>query len=132
MARRLDPEHDILRPAPSAPLVQGETLEQQFGEKEVCFRTLDLYTSAVLESTLNPVIPPKQEFRGAMDAMAKVGPSVVPRTAQGQLQRPVSPSTRCVHACCTQESKCGQDTLKTAKRVVACNIYLSPFFYIFM
>ena len=39
----------------------------------MCFRTLDLYTSAVLESTLNPVIPPKQEFRHAMDAMAKVG-----------------------------------------------------------
>ncbi len=24
--------------------VQGEIIEQQFGEKEVCFRTLDLYT----------------------------------------------------------------------------------------
>lgn len=52
--------------------VQGETLEQQFGEQEVCFRTLDLYTSAVLESTLNPVVQPKQEFRSAMDDMAKV------------------------------------------------------------
>lgn len=29
--------------------VQGEVLEQQFGEAEVAFRTLDLYTSAVLE-----------------------------------------------------------------------------------
>ena len=28
---------------------QGEVLEQQFGEAEVAFRTLDLYTSAVLE-----------------------------------------------------------------------------------
>ena len=52
--------------------MQGETLEQQFGEQEVCFRTLDLYTSAVLESTLNPVVHPKEEFRTAMDEMAKV------------------------------------------------------------
>jgi len=52
--------------------LQGETLEQQFGEQEVCFRTLDLYTSAVLESTLNPVVPPKEEFRSAMEVMAKV------------------------------------------------------------
>ncbi|CAK0740175.1 hypothetical protein CVIRNUC_001230 [Coccomyxa viridis] len=52
--------------------IQGETLEQQFGEQEVCFRTLDLYTSAVLESTLNPVVQPKKEFRDAMEGMAKV------------------------------------------------------------
>lgn len=31
------------------PSLQGEVLEQQFGEAEVAFRTLDLYTSAVLE-----------------------------------------------------------------------------------
>jgi phosphoenolpyruvate carboxylase len=51
---------------------QGETLEQQFGEKESCFRTLDLYTSAVLESSLNPVKPPLKQFREAMGSMAKV------------------------------------------------------------
>ena len=56
--------------------MQGETLEQQFGEQEVCFRTLDLYTSAVLESTLNPVVQPKEEFRTAMDEMAKVCPAL--------------------------------------------------------
>ena len=56
---------------------QGETLEQQFGEQEVCFRTLDLYTSAVLESTLNPVVQPKKEFRDAMEGMAKVLPGPV-------------------------------------------------------
>ena len=60
--------------------LQGETLEQQFGEQEVCFRTLDLYTSAVLESTLNPVVQPKKEFRDAMEDMAKVlsGPVCLP------------------------------------------------------
>ncbi|EIE27459.1 PEPCase 1 [Coccomyxa subellipsoidea C-169] len=51
--------------------IQGETLEQQFGEKEVCFRTLDLYTSAVLESTLNPVVQPKAEFRSVLNEMSK-------------------------------------------------------------
>ena len=66
--------------------VQGETLEQQFGEQEVCFRTLDLYTSAVLESTLNPVVHPKEEFRTAMDEMAKV-------------------CTACPHLCVTYSSR---------------------------
>ena len=40
----------------------------------MCFRTLDLYTSAVLESALNPTRPPKPEFRTAMDAMSKARP----------------------------------------------------------
>lgn len=52
--------------------IQGETMEQQFGETEVCFRTLDLYTSAVLEASLNPAPYPKQEYREAMAEMSKV------------------------------------------------------------
>lgn len=51
---------------------QGEVIEQQFGEKELCFRTLDLYTSAVLEASLNPTTPPKPEWRQAMDRMSEV------------------------------------------------------------
>ena len=47
-------------------------MEQQFGETEVCFRTLDLYTSAVLEASLNPTQEPKQEYREAMALMSKV------------------------------------------------------------
>lgn len=52
--------------------MQGEVVEQQFGEKEVCFRTLDLYTSAVLEASLNPTTGPKPEWRAALDTMSKV------------------------------------------------------------
>ncbi|KAL0034136.1 hypothetical protein WJX79_011096 [Trebouxia sp. C0005] len=52
--------------------IQGEVIEQQFGEKELCFRTLDLYTSAVLEASLNPTTSPKPEWRGAMDLMSEV------------------------------------------------------------
>lgn len=51
--------------------IQGETVEQQFGEKEVCFRTLDLYTSAVLESSLDPAPAPEASFRAAMAEMAE-------------------------------------------------------------
>lgn len=40
--------------------MQGEIIEQQFGEREVCFRALDLYTSAVLEACLDPPPAPKQ------------------------------------------------------------------------
>ena len=49
-------------------------MEQQFGEQEVCFRTLDLYTSAVLEASLNPTKHPKPEYREAMATMSKVPP----------------------------------------------------------
>ena len=68
--------------------MQGETLEQQFGEQEVCFRTLDLYTSAVLESSLNPVVQPRAEFRTAMDEMAKVGSFESSVCSANMLQHP--------------------------------------------
>ena len=63
--------------------VQGEVIEQQFGEKELCFRTLDLYTSAVLEASLNPTTPPKPEWRQAMERMSQVS------------------ACACASACCT-------------------------------
>lgn len=50
--------------------VQGEVMEQQFGEKEIAFRTMDLYTSAVLEATLAPQAQPSQLWR---DTMAEMG-----------------------------------------------------------
>eukprot|EP00191_Tetraselmis_sp_GSL018_P019798 CAMPEP_0177591956 /NCGR_PEP_ID=MMETSP0419_2-20121207/8289_1 /TAXON_ID=582737 /ORGANISM="Tetraselmis sp., Strain GSL018" /LENGTH=977 /DNA_ID=CAMNT_0019082763 /DNA_START=149 /DNA_END=3082 /DNA_ORIENTATION=- len=52
--------------------VQGEIIEQQFGEKEICFRTLDLYTSAVLEHGLAPLDKPKAQWREVMEAMSKI------------------------------------------------------------
>ena len=57
-------------------ILQGEVVEQQFGEKEVCFRTLDLYTSAVLEASLDPVVHPKPEWRKAMEGMSEVGTQI--------------------------------------------------------
>lgn len=51
--------------------VQGEIIEQQFGEQDVCFKTLDVYTSAVLESTLTPSTSLKPEWRQLMDRMAE-------------------------------------------------------------
>eukprot|EP00878_Enallax_costatus_P019069 GHUV01020106.1.p1 GENE.GHUV01020106.1~~GHUV01020106.1.p1 ORF type:complete len:382 (+),score=111.46 GHUV01020106.1:226-1371(+) len=51
--------------------IQGETIEQQFGEREVCFRTLDLYTSAVLEACLDPPSMPKQEWREMMHQLSE-------------------------------------------------------------
>ena len=52
--------------------VQGEVVEQQFGEKEIAFRTMDLYTGAVLEATLAPTIQPTQLWRDTMEEMSKV------------------------------------------------------------
>ncbi|KAK9814631.1 hypothetical protein WJX72_009042 [[Myrmecia] bisecta] len=63
--------------------IQGEVVEQQFGEKEVCFRTLDLYTSAVLEASLNPTVAPKPEWREAMDMMSKVSCDAYRKVVRG-------------------------------------------------
>jgi phosphoenolpyruvate carboxylase len=52
--------------------VQGEVMEQQFGEKEIAFRTMDLYTGAVLEATLAPTQQPTQAWRDAMHKMSEV------------------------------------------------------------
>jgi phosphoenolpyruvate carboxylase len=47
-------------------------VEQQFGEVEGAFRTLDLYTSAMLEASLAPAKEPKEEWRVALNKMSEV------------------------------------------------------------
>ena len=51
--------------------IQGEVIEQDFGERENCFHTLDLYTAAVLEHTLKPPEGPKPEWRVVMKKMSE-------------------------------------------------------------
>lgn len=82
-------------------------MEQQFGEKEVCFRTLDLYTSAVLEASLNPTKQPKQEYRDAMALMSKVcGRIHHCLLAAGYIDRICGAVTLCESA--WQQAKCRQ------------------------
>ena len=50
--------------------VQGEIIEQSFADENVCFRTLDLYTSATLEHTLDPPPVPKQEWKDLMEDLS--------------------------------------------------------------
>jgi len=50
--------------------VQGEVVEQHFGETESCFRQMDLFCGAVLEASLDPAPAPPPEFRAAMADMA--------------------------------------------------------------
>ncbi|KAL8141288.1 hypothetical protein V2J09_007309 [Rumex salicifolius] len=52
--------------------VQGEVIEQSFGEEHLCFRTLQRFSAATLEHGMNPPIPPKPEWRALMDEMAVV------------------------------------------------------------
>ncbi|XP_026453585.1 phosphoenolpyruvate carboxylase 2-like [Papaver somniferum] len=52
--------------------VQGEVIEQSFGEEHLCFRTLQRYTAATLEHGMNPPVSPKPEWRALMDEMAIV------------------------------------------------------------
>lgn len=51
--------------------VQGEVIEAEFGEPEMCFRTLDLYNAATLEHGLRPPASPKPEWRQIMADMSK-------------------------------------------------------------
>lgn len=50
-------------------------MEQQFGEKESAFHTMDLYTSAVLEATLAPFKEPPQ-VRAIWQAADEWGPEL--------------------------------------------------------
>ncbi|CAD6344068.1 unnamed protein product [Miscanthus lutarioriparius] len=52
--------------------VQGEVIEQSFGEEHLCFRTLQRFTSATLEHGMHPPISPKPEWRALLDEMAVV------------------------------------------------------------
>ncbi|KAI4320709.1 hypothetical protein MLD38_034162 [Melastoma candidum] len=52
--------------------VQGEVIEQSFGEEHLCFRTLQRFTAATLEHGMRPPIAPKPEWRALMDKMAVV------------------------------------------------------------
>jgi phosphoenolpyruvate carboxylase len=52
--------------------IQGEIIETEFGEPEMCFRTLDLYTAATLEHLLKPPADAKPEWRELMERMSRV------------------------------------------------------------
>nr|CAA09588.1 phosphoenolpyruvate-carboxylase [Vicia faba] len=57
--------HGILRVT-----VQGEVIEQSFGEEHLCFRTLQRFTAATLEHGMRPPSSPKPEWRILMDQLA--------------------------------------------------------------
>ncbi|KAI3716220.1 hypothetical protein L6452_23405 [Arctium lappa] len=50
--------------------VQGEVIEQSFGEEHLCFRTLQRFCAATLEHGMNPPISPRPEWRQLMDNLA--------------------------------------------------------------
>ncbi|KAK1324956.1 Phosphoenolpyruvate carboxylase, housekeeping isozyme [Acorus calamus] len=52
--------------------VQGEVIEQCFGEEHLCFRTLQRFTAATLEHGMRPPVSPKPEWRALLDEMAVV------------------------------------------------------------
>ncbi|XP_031106765.1 phosphoenolpyruvate carboxylase, housekeeping isozyme-like [Ipomoea triloba] len=52
--------------------VQGEVIEQSFGEEHLCFRTLQRYTAATLEHGMHPPVAPKAEWRALLDEMSVI------------------------------------------------------------
>ncbi|MGM0578102.1 MAG: phosphoenolpyruvate carboxylase [Myxococcota bacterium] len=55
---------------------QGEVIQAKFGLPGIALRTLELYITAVSESTLTPPPSPKPEWRRVMDHMAEEAMSV--------------------------------------------------------
>jgi phosphoenolpyruvate carboxylase len=51
---------------------QGEMIEAKFGLTDIALRTLELYVTSTMRSTLLPPLSPKPEWRDVMDQMAKV------------------------------------------------------------
>jgi phosphoenolpyruvate carboxylase len=49
---------------------QGEMIQAQFGLPEIAARTLEVYTTSAVAAMLAPPMPPRAEWRGAMDRMA--------------------------------------------------------------
>ncbi|EFJ19066.1 hypothetical protein SELMODRAFT_111216 [Selaginella moellendorffii] len=52
--------------------IQGEVIQQSFGEVSFCFRTLQRLTAATLEHGMCPPRTPEQHWRSLMDEMAVV------------------------------------------------------------
>lgn len=52
--------------------VQGEVIEQSFGEEHLCFRTLQRFTAATLEHGMNPPVAPKPDWRALLDEMSVI------------------------------------------------------------
>jgi phosphoenolpyruvate carboxylase len=50
--------------------VQGETIEQQFGQPQSALNTVDLYTASVLRATMTNGYSPPPEFRACMQQLA--------------------------------------------------------------
>ena len=55
---------------------QGEMINAKFGLPGIAFRTLEIYTTATLISTLDPPKPPTQKWREQMDELAKISHGV--------------------------------------------------------
>ncbi|WP_372369799.1 phosphoenolpyruvate carboxylase [Candidatus Uabimicrobium sp. HlEnr_7] len=51
---------------------QGEMINAKFGLPGIAFRTLEIYTTATLISTLEPPKPPTQKWREQMNALTKI------------------------------------------------------------
>ncbi len=49
---------------------QGEMIQAKFGLPGVAFRTLEIYSTATLQATLNPHSPPEPEWREMMEKLA--------------------------------------------------------------
>jgi phosphoenolpyruvate carboxylase len=52
--------------------IQGEVIQQSFGQEHLCFRTLQRFTAATLEHGMHPPTAPKPEWRALMDAITPV------------------------------------------------------------
>ena len=50
---------------------QGETIEAKFGLVDIAVRTLEVYTSAMLDAAVTPQAAPRDEWRATIDRLAR-------------------------------------------------------------
>ena len=51
--------------------VQGEMIQAEFGLPGIALRTLEVYTTATLDATIEPPAPPREEWRNLISSMAE-------------------------------------------------------------
>lgn len=73
------PQHLAIRSQPPGTVnqylrvtIQGEVMEQDFGLPALAQKTLETYTTAVLQADLTKAVPVKQEYRDIMEKMSEI------------------------------------------------------------
>lgn len=83
---------------------QGEMIQSQFGQAGIALRTLEVYTTSTLRSTLFPPKAPVPEWRELMDHMSALARKQYRDAVYGMQSRTQVYSFRAQQICCLLSS----------------------------